>query len=60
VRRRPLNTRVLERVQGVCTVIIIGVIIYITFFDIQDLPFVRQRLEKLEPKAGQKPDAGAP
>ena len=59
VRRKPLNTRVLEIVQGACTALIIGVIVYITFFDVQDLPFVRQKLEKLEPKA-HKPDAGAP
>jgi len=59
IRRRPLNTRVLEVVQGVCTVLIIGVIVYITFFDVQDLPFVRQKLEKLEPKANHR-DSGAP
>jgi regulator of sigma E protease len=59
VRRRPLNTRVLEVVQGVCTVLIIGVIVYITFFDVQDLPFVRQKLEKFEPKANHR-DSGAP
>lgn len=60
VRRKPLNTRVLERVQAACTALIIGVIIYITFFDIQDLPFVRQKLDKYEPKTNQKPDNGAP
>jgi regulator of sigma E protease len=60
VRRKPLNTRVLEVVQGVCTAVIIGVIIYITFFDVQDLPFVRQKLEKFEPKASHKPDSDSP
>ena len=60
VRRKPLNTRVLELVQGVCTAVIIGVIIYITFFDVQDLPFVRSKLEKFEPKTNHKPDADAP
>ena len=59
VRRKPLNTRMLEMVQGVCTVLIIGVIIYITFFDVQDLPFV-QKLEKYHSKASQKGDPGAP
>jgi hypothetical protein len=51
---------VLEYVQGVCTLLIVGVIIYITFFDVQDLPFVRQKLEKLQPKSTQKADPGAP
>lgn len=37
VRRKPLNARVLEYVQGVCTALIIGLIIYISFFDIGDL-----------------------
>jgi regulator of sigma E protease len=60
VRRKPLNTRALEWVQGVCTAVIIGVIIYITFFDVQDLPFVRQKLDKFEPKTSHKPDSGAP
>jgi regulator of sigma E protease len=60
VRRKPLNTRVLEWVQGVCTAVIIGTIIYITFFDVQDLPFVRQKLDKYESKTNQKADPGAP
>ena len=59
VRRKPLNTRMLEVVQGVCTAVIIGVILYITFFDVQDLPFV-QKLEKYHSKTHQKGDAGAP
>ena len=48
VRRRPLNTRVLEYVQGFCTAVIIGVIIYITFFDVQDLPFFHKTRDKNE------------
>src|ERR1043165_4192718 len=46
VRRKPLNMRVLEYVQGVCTLAIILVIAYITFFDVQDLPFVKHALDK--------------
>src|SRR3954468_9767764 len=49
-RRKPLNTRVLEYVQGFCTAVIIGVILYITFFDLQDLPFVRKNLDQYEPQ----------
>src|SRR4051812_3209483 len=49
-RRKPLNTRVLEYVQGFCTAVIIGVILYITFFDLQDLPFVRKKLDQYEPQ----------
>src|SRR5206468_6656867 len=41
IRRKPLNMRVLEYVQGVCTILIMGTILYITFFDFQDIPAVK-------------------
>ena len=37
VRRRPLNIRVLEVVQGACVVLLIGFMLYISFYDAQDL-----------------------
>jgi regulator of sigma E protease len=44
VRRRPVNTRVLEVIQTACAVLIIGFMVYIAFFDVQDLPiFGRHR-----------------
>lgn len=61
VRRKPLNTRVLEYVQGFCTAVIIGTIIYITFFDVQDLPFVRKKLDQFQNQKQNEPgDQGAP
>src|SRR5205809_1477065 len=48
VRRKPVNMRVLEVIQTSCAVLIIGYMLYITFFDVQDLPFVRKRLDQLE------------
>ena len=54
VRRKPLNMRVLEYVQGACTVLIIGLIVYITFFDVQDLPFVKHALDKYAPQSQTK------
>jgi regulator of sigma E protease len=57
IRRRPLNTRVLEMVQGVCTALIIGVIIYTTFYDFQDLPFVKKKLDQYEPQSKKDRDA---
>ena len=59
VRRKPLNIRVLEVVQGVCTVLIIGAIAYISFFDVQDLPFVKHVLDKYAPQSQTK-DRDAP
>src|SRR5256714_6238780 len=54
VRRKPLNMRVLEYVQGACTILIIGAIAYITFFDVQDLPFVKRVLDKYAPQSQSK------
>jgi len=54
VRRKPLNMRVLEVVQGACTILIVGLIIYITFFDVQDLPFVKHALDKYAPQSQAK------
>src|SRR5206468_1503202 len=48
VRRKPVNICVLEVVQTSCAVVIIGYMLYITFFDVQDLPFVRKKLDQLE------------
>jgi regulator of sigma E protease len=48
LRRKPVNMRVLEVVQTSCAVLIIGYMLYITFFDVQDLPFVRKQLDQLE------------
>ena len=60
VRRKPLNMRVLEVVQGVCTVLIVGMIVYITFFDLQDLPFVKHALDKIAPQSQKAKDQDVP
>src|SRR5207244_5574689 len=48
IRRRPVNMRVLEVIQTSCAVVIIGYMLYITFFDVQGLPFVRKKLDQFE------------
>src|SRR5205809_3126773 len=48
VRRKPVNMRILEVVQTSCAVVIIGYMLYITFFDVQDLPFIRNKLDQFE------------
>jgi hypothetical protein len=45
---------VLEVVQTSCAVVIIGYMLYITFFDVQDLPFVRKKLDQLEAQSPTK------
>jgi len=60
IRRKPLNMKVLEYVQGVCTLLIVGVLIYITFFDVQDIPFVKHALDKYAPQSQKAKDQDAP
>ena len=58
VRRKPVNIRVLEFVQTACALLIIGYMLYVTFYDAQDLPFIREKLDKMEaptPKAAIEP-----
>jgi regulator of sigma E protease len=43
VRRRPVGTRFLLIVQNACAILIIGYMLYVTFFDIQDLPWKKSR-----------------
>jgi regulator of sigma E protease len=50
IRRKPLNMRLLEVVQGACTILIIGTMVYITFFDFQDIPVVKRFLDKVAPQ----------
>src|SRR5439155_2771692 len=54
VRRRPISPRFLSIVQTGCAILIIGYILYITFYDVQDLPWRRTREKpaeiKFEPK----------
>ena len=37
VRRKPVNMKILEWVQTACATLIIGYMLYISFFDIGDL-----------------------
>ncbi|MBV9392062.1 MAG: RIP metalloprotease RseP [Verrucomicrobia bacterium] len=39
IRRRPINIRVLEALQGACALLVIGFMLYVSFYDVQDLPW---------------------
>lgn len=45
VRGRPINVRLLEIVQTCFAMLLIGYMLYITFFDVQDLPWRRIKEE---------------
>jgi len=47
--RKPISARFLGILQTGCAILIIFYILYITFYDIQDLPWRRQK-EKAQPE----------
>ena len=60
-RRRPVNPRFLNILQTSCAVLIIGFMLYIMFYDVQDLPFGGKKEQQIEMKfAPISPAPGAP
>ena len=58
--RKPISPRFLNILQTGCAILIIGYILYITFYDVQDLPWRHQKPPpelKFDPNA---PAAPAP
>jgi len=39
VRRKPINVRILNWIQTACAVLVIGYILYLSFYDAQDFPW---------------------
>jgi regulator of sigma E protease len=65
VRRRPISARVLSILQTSCAIVIIFYILYITFYDVQDLPWRRVKEKpmpelKFEPNTRPGPSGPAP
>jgi regulator of sigma E protease len=59
VRRRPINVRLLNWVQTACAMLVIGYILYVSFYDAQDFPWRRGR-EPDEPRLKFAPQPSAP
>lgn len=57
IRRKPVNVRILQAIQTTCAVVIIGYMVYIAFFDVQELPWKRA---KERPKIEFAPQTPAP
>jgi regulator of sigma E protease len=49
IRRRPVSLRVLEPIQTFCVLLVMGFMVFITFFDVQDLPFFGGKALKFRP-----------
>ncbi len=43
VRRKPVSARLLSAIQTGCAVLLIGFMLYIAFYDVQDLPWKRSK-----------------
>jgi regulator of sigma E protease len=58
VRRKPVSAKLLQFVQTACAVLIIGYMLYVTFYDAQDLPW--KSGEKIEIKFAPKTELALP
>ncbi len=48
IRRRPVSIRVLNVVQTACAILVIGFMVYIAFFDVQELPWKREKQTEIK------------
>lgn len=58
IRRRPVSPRLLQAVQTSCAVVIIGYMLYIVFFDVGELPWMRKAEKPAEIRFVPKPEPG--
>jgi len=57
IRRRPLSVKVLSSLQTACAVLLIGFMIYIAFYDVQELPWKRSKEKPAAVQFAPKPPA---
>jgi regulator of sigma E protease len=55
VRRKPISSRVINFIQTSCAVLLIGFMLYIAFYDVQDLPWGRNKDKAVDVKFAPKP-----
>lgn len=54
VRRKPISARIINMVQTSCAVLLIGFMLYIAFYDVQDLPWKHTKDKPVEVKFAPK------
>ena len=57
IRRKPISTRIISSIQTGCAVLLIAFMVYIAFYDVQDLPWKRSKEKPVELKFAPKPPA---
>jgi regulator of sigma E protease len=48
IRRKPISVRIISAIQTGCAVLLIGFMVYIAFYDVQDLPWKRTKEKPVE------------
>ena len=56
IRRKPISARVINAIQTSCAVLLIGFMLYIAFYDVQDLPWKRSKEKPAEVRFPPKSD----
>src|SRR5258708_37917530 len=54
IRRKPISGRIISAIQTGCAVFLIGFMVYIAFYDVQDLPWQRSKEKPVEVKFAPK------
>ncbi|HWH70235.1 MAG TPA: RIP metalloprotease RseP, partial [Candidatus Sulfotelmatobacter sp.] len=54
LRRKPISIRIISAIQTTCAVLLIGFMVYIAFYDVQDLPWKRGKEKPVEVKFAPK------
>jgi regulator of sigma E protease len=57
IRRKPMSTRILSTIQTGCAAVLIAFMVYIAFYDVQDLPWKRNKEKPVELKFAPKSPA---
>jgi regulator of sigma E protease len=57
IRRKPISARILNSIQTGCAVLLIGFMLYLAFYDVQELPFRRNKEKPVDVKFAPKAPA---
>lgn len=59
IRKKPISARVVGYIQTACAVLLIGFMVYISFYDVQELPWKREKQKSTQVIFAPKPEAPA-
>lgn len=56
IRRKPISAKIIGAIQTTCAVLLIGFMLYIAFYDVQELPWKRDKSKSTEVIFSPKPE----